>query len=140
MIRGDYDSWNQVQSTDIIFMRYAQHNVLVNEPHNQSLAALVLLTKKLAPRPLNYRVWLRYRKWFLREHLKKHKKLMCFYCDTGPLKKQSDFTNDLATLDHVKPLSKGGLRFHSSNLVVACFACNSRKKDKDVDEFINLIV
>jgi 5-methylcytosine-specific restriction endonuclease McrA len=121
-------------------MRYAQHNVLVNEPHTQSLAALVLLTKKLAPKPLNYKVWLRYRKWFFRQHLKTHKKLICYYCGKGPLKKQSDFTEDLATLDHVKPLSKGGERFHSSNLVVACFRCNSRKKDKELDEFLDLIV
>lgn len=65
---------------------------------------------------------------------------MCFYCAAGPLKKQSEINRDLATLDHVKPLSKGGERFHSSNLVVACYTCNSRKKDKEVDEFINLIV
>ena len=121
-------------------MRYAQHNVLVNEPHPKSLAALVLLTKKLSPRPVSYKTWLRYRKWFLRQHLKTYKKLMCFYCNVGPLKMQSDFDKDLATLDHVKPLSKGGERFHSSNLVVACYRCNSRKKDKDVDEFLNPIV
>jgi len=121
-------------------MRYAQHNVLVHEPHPQSLAALVLLTKRLAPRPISYKSWLKYRKWFLREHLKKHKTLICFYCGNGPLKKQSDFNRDLATLDHVKPLSKGGERFHSSNLVIACYTCNSRKKDKDVDEFTNPIV
>lgn len=121
-------------------MRYAQHNILINEPHIQSLAALVLLTKKLAPRPLSYKVWLRYRKWFLKEHLKKHHTLACFYCGKKDLKKQSDSNSDLATLDHVKPLSKGGEQFHSSNLVVACFTCNSRKKDKDIDEFINLIV
>jgi 5-methylcytosine-specific restriction endonuclease McrA len=117
------------------FMRYDKHNVLVHEPHPQSLAALVLLTKKLAPRPISYKTWLRYRKWFLRQHLKKHKTLMCFYCGCGPLKSQSDVDKDLATLDHVKPLSKGGERFHSSNLVVACYTCNSRKKDKDVNEF-----
>jgi len=87
-------------------MRYAQHNVLVPEPHPQSLAALVLLTKKLSPRPISYKAWLKYRKWFLREHLKKHKKLMCFYCGCGPLKPQSDTNKELATLDHVKPLSK----------------------------------
>jgi hypothetical protein len=121
-------------------MRYSRHNVLVNDPHPQSLAALVLLTKKLAPLPLNYKVWLRYRKWFLREYLRSHKTLTCFYCKKGPLKVQSDHDSDLATLDHVKPLSKGGERFHSSNLVVACYACNSRKKDKDLNDFLNPIV
>jgi 5-methylcytosine-specific restriction endonuclease McrA len=121
-------------------MRYAQHNVLIHEPHPKSLAALVLLTKKLAPRPISYKVWLKYRKWFLKQELKKYKILTCFYCDKSSLKTQSDFTHDLATLDHVKPLSKGGTKFHSSNIVVACFTCNSRKRDKDLDEFINPIV
>src|ERR1035437_9698121 len=106
-------------------MRYAKHNVLVNDPHPQSIAALVLLTKKLAPRPISYKTWLKYRKWFLKEHIRKHKMLNCFYCGRGPLKVQSDTDKELATLDHVKPLSKGGERFHSSNLVVACYACNS---------------
>ena|ERR1035438_4247460 len=121
-------------------MRYAQHNVLVQNPHPQSLAALVLLTKKLAPRPIDYKTWLKYRKWFLKQHMRKYKKLMCFYCGSGPLKSQADSNRELATLDHVKPLSKGGKRFDSSNLVVACYTCNSRKKDKDLDEFINPIV
>jgi len=121
-------------------MRYAQHNILVHNPHPKSLAALVLLTKKLAPRPISYKTWLKYRKWFLRRHLREHKKLICFYCGSGPLKAQTDSEKELATLDHVKPLSKGGERFNSSNIVVACFTCNSRKKDKDVEEFINLIV
>ncbi len=112
----------------------------MNDPHPQSLAALVLLTKKLAPRPIGYKVWLKYRKWFMREHLRLHGELRCFYCNKGNLKKQSDFTEELATLDHVKPLSKGGERFHSSNLVVACFSCNNRKKDKNVEEFLNPIV
>jgi 5-methylcytosine-specific restriction endonuclease McrA len=121
-------------------MRYSSHNVLVASPHPQSLAALVLLTKKLAPRPIGYREWLRYRKWYIREYVRRHKTLECFYCGKGPLKRQSDSNDDLATLDHVKPLSKGGERFHSSNLVIACYRCNSRKKDLSVEEFKNPIV
>jgi len=116
-------------------MRYSNHNLLIKNPHPQSLAALVMLTKKLAPRPYGYRVWLRYRKWYLREHKRKHKAFYCYYCGKGPLKKQSDFEYDLATLDHVHPTSKGGSKFLSANIVVACFACNSRKTDKSVEEF-----
>ena len=121
-------------------MRYAKHNVLVHNPHPQSLAALVLLTKKLSPQPVSYKTWLKYRKWFLKQYLRKYKTLVCFYCGNGPLKSQADSNKELATLDHVKPLSKGGERFHSSNLVVACYTCNSRKKDKDLDDFLNPIV
>ena len=116
-------------------MRYSDHNVLVSDPHPHSLAALVRLTKKLAPKPVGYKVWLKYRRWYIRQHIKRHKKLECFYCGKGPLKKQSNDHNNIATLDHVKPLSKGGNRFHSSNIVIACHSCNSRKKDLDVKDF-----
>jgi 5-methylcytosine-specific restriction endonuclease McrA len=121
-------------------MRYSSHNVLVSDPHPKSLAALVLLTKKLAPRPLGYKEWLRYRKWYLREHWRKHRDFRCAYCGKSGLKKTTDYDDQLATLDHVKPLSKGGERFHSSNLVVACYSCNSKKKDKSVEEFLKPIV
>lgn len=117
-------------------MRYDKHNVLVFEPHVQSLAALVLLTRKLAPKPLNYKVWLKYRKWYLRDHWKKHREFRCYYCNKSNLKAQSDIPSELATLDHVQPLAKGGTRFHSSNIVIACSPCNNKKKDKSVEEFV----
>jgi 5-methylcytosine-specific restriction endonuclease McrA len=116
-------------------MRYSNHNILVHEPHPQSLAALVLLTKKLTPKEMGYKTWLRYRKWFLKEHVRKYGLIHCHYCNKGLLKKFSDIQDDLATLDHVKPISKGGDRFHSSNLVIACYRCNCRKRDKDVNDF-----
>jgi 5-methylcytosine-specific restriction endonuclease McrA len=121
-------------------MRYDKHNVLVFDPHPQSLAALVLLTKKLAPRPLGYKVWLKYRGWFLRQHWRIYKEFRCHYCKKTGLKSQSDVPAELATLDHVQPLAKGGLKFHSSNIVVACSPCNNRKQDKSVEEFLNLSV
>lgn len=121
-------------------MRYDKHNVLVYSPHPQSLAALVLLTKKLAPRPISYKTWLKYRKHLLKKMQREVGVLRCFYCHKGPLKAHTDDDNELATLDHVKPLSKGGERFHSSNIVVACYRCNSRKGSKDVNEFLNPIV
>lgn len=121
-------------------MRYDKHNVLVHIPHVQSLAALVLLTKKLAPRPAGYKTWLRYRKHLLRKMYRTKRTLECHYCGKGPLKIHTDYDNELATLDHVTPLSKGGERFHSSNLVVACYSCNSRKGNKSIQEFTNPIV
>lgn len=116
-------------------MRYFNHNILVKNPHIQSWAALIMLTKKLAPKPYRYRVWLKYRTWYLREHFKKHKGFYCYYCNKGPLRKQSDFTDDLATLDHIHPISKGGPKFLSTNIVIACFTCNNRKTDKSIEEF-----
>jgi len=118
-------------------MRHDRHNVLESNPHVKSLAALVLLTRKLAPKPVGYRVWLKYRSWYLRQHQRAYGEFKCFYCGKGPLKKQTDDTKVLATLDHVHPTSKGGAKFHSSNIVVACHPCNNRKQDKSVDEFMN---
>jgi 5-methylcytosine-specific restriction endonuclease McrA len=121
-------------------MRYSQHLVLPNDPHPQSLAALVLLTKKLAPKPIGYKIWLRYRKWFIKQHLKQHKELRCYYCNKGSLKKQTNVTAQLATLDHIHPTSKGGAKFSSANIVIACSPCNGCKADKDLNEFLKPIV
>lgn len=40
-----------------------------------------------------------------------------------------------ATLDHIIPRSRGGTG-DESNLVTACFSCNSRKKDRTRDEYL----
>jgi 5-methylcytosine-specific restriction endonuclease McrA len=51
----------------------------------------------------------------------------CFYCGkAGNL-----------SLDHVIPLSKGGLNHHS-NLVLACHSCNSSKKNKSLDAWFKI--
>jgi 5-methylcytosine-specific restriction endonuclease McrA len=63
---------------------------------------------------------------------------VCTYCGKGGLKKTTDFVEQLATLDHVHPTSKGGPKFLSTNIVVACSPCNGRKQDKSVDEFMTL--
>ena len=62
-------------------------------------------------------------------------KLKCHYCGkTGLVKDIEDMSSAaqrsiLATIDHVIPISKGGKRFDVSNCVVACYKCNSKKKD-----------
>lgn len=51
----------------------------------------------------------------------------CFYCGTGNVK---------LTMDHVIPVSRGGL--HSiENIVPACCSCNASKGDKMPDELTN---
>lgn len=54
--------------------------------------------------------------------------LDCIYC--------KNFTKPTdRTLDHVVALNKGGL--HSSqNMVMACVSCNSKKRDLDLEEFL----
>lgn len=55
----------------------------------------------------------------------------CYWCSTK-------ITKENFTVDHIHPLAKGGL--HSKdNLVVACFNCNSNKRDLDPLVFANSI-
>jgi 5-methylcytosine-specific restriction endonuclease McrA len=42
---------------------------------------------------------------------------------------------DAPTMDHVVPLSKGGTN-DIDNIVPACKSCNSRKRDRDLNEFL----
>lgn len=52
----------------------------------------------------------------------------CYYC-----RREVDFSN--STLDHLIPRSKGGTG-NLSNLVLACYSCNHKKKDMNYEEFI----
>jgi 5-methylcytosine-specific restriction endonuclease McrA len=42
------------------------------------------------------------------------------------------------TLDHMVPISKGGVH-GKSNCLICCRSCNSRKSDRDFDEWLNLL-
>jgi 5-methylcytosine-specific restriction endonuclease McrA len=44
--------------------------------------------------------------------------------------------SNLATIDHVIPLSKGGNKYDESNLVIACKTCNKKKGSMSVEEFL----
>lgn len=113
-------------------MKTYEHWLLVREPHPQSLASLVLLTRKyvLATRSIkNYRLWLLYRKSLLKTLLKEKGSLDCHYCSKKGLKINTNSEDKLATLDHVIPKSKGGPEYNKNNLVVACYKCNQKKRD-----------
>ena len=61
-------------------------------------------------------------------NIKEYGVLTCIYCEIpiGDKKK---------VIDHLTPISRGGDNSYE-NLGVACFSCNSSKKDKTYDEFI----
>ena len=115
--------------------------VNVCEPHVQSRAAYMLLVSCLRNQDRRYD-WkrnLHFRKRFLDSFKKKHGDLYCEYCGKRPLiydgigKEVKTF---LATLDHVVPLSRGGIPFERSNIKVCCPQCNTKKGDHTDKEFI----
>jgi 5-methylcytosine-specific restriction endonuclease McrA len=114
-------------------MKTYEHRLLCKEPHPQSLASLILLTRHylvLTRSHWHYRTWLIYRKQLLKRWLKEFGELACHYCKKGDLKINTRNEEKIATLDHVVPRAKGGTVYDSKNLVVACLACNQSKKDK----------
>jgi len=110
-------------------LRLKRNRVYVEEPHVQSLASLVLPEKELADREISE--WLEFRLKFLNSH-----ELTCHYCSKANLKLEVDITKkaelkELATIDHVIPISKGGDMYDENNCVVACFPCNQKKGDRE---------
>jgi 5-methylcytosine-specific restriction endonuclease McrA len=110
-----------------------RHRIIVAEPHPHSMAAAVLLNRKLKTHELS--TWLRLRDDFLARRKAIDGTLKCHYCGKSNL--NPDVPPDaprhklgrLATIDHVRPRCKGGSD-EESNLVVACFKCNQKKADK----------
>jgi len=61
----------------------------------------------------------------------KKQEFLCFYCNC-------DITGGKHTVDHYIPLAKGGSNW-PSNLVMACKKCNSSKRDKMPEEFVEYL-
>jgi len=110
-------------------LRLKRNRIYVDNPYIQSLAALILLEKDLAS--LELVEWLEFRLKFLNSN-----ELTCHYCNRKNLEIEVDMTNreklkNLATIDHIIPISKGGAIYDINNCVVACFFCNQRKGNRE---------
>ena len=85
--------------------------------------------------------WLAFRAKFLAYKRAEVGDLVCHYCgrknlvEEMPMDAPKAQLVGLATIDHVKPRSKGG-NDEYSNLVVACFPCNQRKADNELDSVL----
>lgn len=64
----------------------------------------------------------------IRNWWKRHADYPCFYCGIG-------LTLETRTRDHLIPTVKGG-RDDSTNIVPACFTCNSDKGQLTWDEYL----
>ncbi|MFA6076351.1 MAG: HNH endonuclease [Negativicutes bacterium] len=65
-------------------------------------------------------------------HILKQQNGICYYC-------KCDISGGKHTVDHYIPLSKGGAN-SPDNLVMACSKCNSSKRAKMPEEFINYLL
>lgn len=85
-----------------------------------------------------------FRKEFLTEEKEANNGvLQCTYCDRDDLvignteMNNSNSNNkipNLATIDHIHPLSKGGEKYNKENCCVSCKKCNRKKGNKILDK------
>lgn len=131
------------------------HNRIYGAPtSNKTRSAYILLYDKL--RALDdsedwateLKKWLIFRKEFLKNELKKEGKLRCVYCGRDDLvegdhefeKKHLNMKiPNLATIDHIHPLSMGGKKYHKPNCCVSCRKCNSKKGNKFVLHYVSTV-
>ena len=115
-----------------------RHIVSIEEPHPHSMAARVLLTRKLKEQERMLQV--AFRSCFLEKEQSRIGTLRCHYCGREdlvsdvPMNASKAEMRNLATIDHVVPISKGGPERDEGNVVVACYPCNQRKGDSDLSE------
>lgn len=78
----------------------------------------------------HFKEWLKIRdNWFLEQQKEKNTKLFsCALCNRRGLDPFTKDKNHLATIDHIKPVSKfPDLWNCSSNFQIACYPCNTKK-------------
>ena len=115
----------------------------------KSRSAYILLREKLSELDdefLNEKVeWLNFRENFLKKQLKNDKELVCVYCGKRHLEiggktakdlRENNKNPNLATVDHIKPLSEDGEKYNEENCVVSCKKCNNKKDSKPICLFL----
>lgn len=117
------------------------HNNIFQDPStNNCRASYLLLRNKLYEQDENHwsielKKWLKFRNTFLAKQVVDNK-LTCVYCDRDDLVTgyhEFDKINlnnkikNLATIDHIYPLSKGGAKYDEANCCCSCKKCNNTK-------------
>jgi len=121
------------------------HKIYVEPENYKSRAAYILLYDKLSALDdspdwaSELKLWLLFRKEYLQKVLLNEGKLVCSYCGREDLvegyhswrkKHRNMKIPNLATIDHIHPLSKGGEKYDTTNCCVSCRPCNSKKSNK----------
>lgn len=118
---------------------------------SKSRAAYILLKDELRFQDVDYIETLSFRSEeieFSRNYLTKEKELngdlVCSYCGRPHLEIEYEGMlipeRKKATVDHIVPVSKGGDKFSPKNIRVACSPCNTKKGDKDVNIFLDILI
>ena len=122
-------------------------DLICENPHIKSRGAYLLLRRKYRNLELKVKMseldrWLDFRHGFLTKELKEKGKLKCSYCPRTDLVignrinfSDNNRIENLATIDHVIPLSKGGEMYNTDNMVVSCRCCNRAKGNTNPEDF-----
>lgn len=131
-----------------------QHIIFPNNfPHPKSLAALLLLNNDLFAQDETFMnddltSWLEFRENYLKQQLQENEDLICKYCGKPHLEIGGRTPSDLilnnknpnlATIDHIVPLTEGREKYNPKNLCVACKKCNKDKGAKSAEQFMKEI-
>lgn len=129
----------------IVVTRYGEqkhgHNLLVEEPHQSSFAAMLLLRRKLALEEGDEEyLWkhsFAFRDNIYQQVIKRNKKqnkgkLVCEYCGKQVIYLGDDFKPYAWAfqMDHIIPKAKGGPLLNLENLASCCVTCNRVKGTK----------
>jgi hypothetical protein len=120
------------------------HVILEPESHPNSWASYLLLKNELTRGELKSRFqeqkkYTKFRRKLLRSIKTIEGQLKCHYCKNVVFEKHEKLENQL-TLDHIIPLSKGGERSSSTNVLVSCAHCNKRRGNMDYRDFCEELV
>jgi 5-methylcytosine-specific restriction endonuclease McrA len=120
------------------------HHVESESPNSKSWAAAILLKRQysepqekaaVAEFKTRFNTYVKFRKSLLKQEEQNKGQLSCYHCGNYPLRKKSDKPKELATLDHIIPVSKGGDQFDRDNIVISCAPCNGMRGNKDLKSF-----
>lgn len=133
----------------------SQNHVIFTKdnPHIKSMAAGLLLKNKLMLQDADYiesdyNTWLKFRENYLNKQLELHGDLVCKYCGKPHLEiggktpdevMKNNKNPNLATVDHIIPLSEDGEKYNERNLCVACKKCNREKGNMPVGLFLEKV-
>lgn len=121
------------------------HDILHDVTSPKAHAALIALNNQLKIQDIDYIEHLSLRqklidgvlnKTKIKSEFLKGKKLICSICKrdliTTITPKSKTVPDNLATIDHITPLSAGGLRYSFRNMLILCHKCNNDKGSKRV--------